>query len=153
MKRVFGAAARVHFGRAAVAFAAVVLFASGETAHAEEPVRFTCPQPLRVPKPLPAEAVVRAARRLVPIEYLRLVAMGERAWPGFRVRGVLELTDPAARSYHRLANRLCGRDAADRSWMVSLAFPRCLLSCYRDVALITKSSDGWRIWYSAFRRP
>jgi hypothetical protein len=132
---------------------AVFALGSGAEATASESARFRCPEPLLASAQARVETVSRAARRLVPFEYRRLSAMGEPAWPGFQIRGVLSLTEPGGRLYHRLARRLCGQDAAERSWAVSLAFPRCLLSCSRDVALVARTSHGWQIWYSAHRRP
>jgi hypothetical protein len=113
---------------------------------------------MRTPAAYRAEAALGAVRRLVPHEYARLSSMGHPAWRHFEVLGLTFLAPtyviphPAPR-YRSLARRLCGARVADWSWAVQLDFPECQIPCSEDVALLTLTRGGWRIWYSEFRRP
>jgi hypothetical protein len=100
------------------------------------------------------EEVLEATRRLVSGEYRALISMGHVAWRHFQVRGAvsLEFRQPFPR-LHDLALRLCGENVTRASWAVLLVFPECQLPCSSDDALIVQADRGWRIWYSAFRRP
>jgi hypothetical protein len=134
------------------AFGAVA--ASPAPAAARSPLPFSCPVVTETAaKP---ERVLAAARQLVPHEYARLRSMGRPAWQHFQIQALVQLSrriygpQPPLR---RLAVRLCGARVADRTWALSLQFPECQIPCSEDVALVAPTLRGWRIWYSAFRRP
>jgi hypothetical protein len=126
----------------------------GDAEAGRSPLAFRCPKPVAASAAARPEAVLTAARRLVPREYARLSSMGRPAWPGFRVMGAVPLFEPPfVPALRRLAVRLCGSRAANRSWAVFIYFPNCQMPCSVDAALIARTARGWRFWHSAFRHP
>ena len=149
------AARRLVAPLALVAAASLAALAASPTADGgRSPKPFACPVVPAASSLATPEAVLRAARRLVPVEYAGLRSGGAVAWRGFQFGGVVSLrrTEYAPELY-RLAAGACGRTVAERSWAVLLEFPRCDARCSRDTAFLAFTRLGWRIWYSGFRHP
>ena len=137
---------------AAASFAALAASPTADGGRSPKP--FSCPVVLAESALATPEAVLRAARRLVPVEYAGLRSGGVVAWRGFRFGGVVSLRRADyAPELARIATNACGRTVAERSWAVLLEFPRCDARCSRDTAFLAFTRSGWRIWYSGFRHP
>jgi len=117
---------------------------------------FTCPRDALFAANASPAVVARAALRLVPSAYASLNSQGSRAWPHAEVAGAVAM---AKRLYapqpplRALALRLCGTNVADASWVIFLRFPECQMPCSEDTAIAARTTHGWVIWYSEFRRP
>lgn len=51
--------------------------------------------------------------------------------------------------YHGVAARVCGSTVANRSWVISVVFPRLLPSTDLSYGIVfaARTPHGWRVWY------
>jgi hypothetical protein len=55
---------------------------------------------------------------------------------------------PGTGFYRRLATRKCGRNVADRSWVVFLQFPEAqTVFAGNGISLFAPTKSGWKLWY------
>ena len=94
--------------------------------------------------------------RLIPGEYHRLSSMSRPAWHHPEILGLVSLLprlQPPGPPLRQLAVKLCGSKVAEASWVVFLYFPECQIPCSEDTAIVTRTLNGWRLWYSEYRHP
>lgn len=61
----------------------------------------------------------------------------------------LTLKNSDERDYYEMAKNFCGKEVADRSWLVRLHFPRvkAASASQGQIFLAKKKNNGWFVWF------